>query len=148
MRNKLENVCKSCRINRRGAAVVEFAIVAPLFILLVFGMIEYGRMVMVQQVLTNASREAARKAVLDGANATTIKTDTVSYLTGGGVKNVSTSAITINPTNPASAAAGAPVTVTISVPFSSQSWLPATMFPGAKSKTLTATAVMRREAVQ
>ncbi len=135
-------------MNRRGAAVVEFAVVAPLFILLVFGMIEYGRMIMVQQVLTNASREAARKAVLDGADATTIKSDTVNYLTGGGVTGVTASQITINPTNPATAAAGAPVTVTISIPFSSQSWLPSTMFPTAKAQTLSATAVMRREAVQ
>ncbi len=54
---KVENLCRSCRRNRRGAAAVEFAIVAPVFFLLVFGMIEYGRMVMVQQVITNASRE-------------------------------------------------------------------------------------------
>ena len=33
-------------------------------------MIEYGRMVMVQQILTNASREGARAAVLDGATTT------------------------------------------------------------------------------
>jgi Flp pilus assembly protein TadG len=148
MRNKVEKVRRSCRINRRGAAVVEFAVVAPLFILLVFGMIEYGRMVMVQQVLTNASREAARKSVLDGANASTIKTETVNYLTSGGVKSVTASQITINPTNPTTAAAGAPVTVTISIPFSGQSWLPSGMFPTAKAKTLTATAVMRREAAQ
>ena len=63
-RRSLEKVCRSDRRKKRGAAVVEFAIVAPLFILLVFGMIEFGRMVMVQQVLTNASREGARLAVL------------------------------------------------------------------------------------
>ncbi len=47
---------------------MEFAVVAPLFLVFVFGMIEYGRMVMVQQVITNASREGARRAVLDGAS--------------------------------------------------------------------------------
>ena len=41
--------------------------VAPVLFLIVFGMIEFGRMVMVQQVITNASREGARVAVLDGA---------------------------------------------------------------------------------
>ena len=64
---KLDKPCQSYRKKRRGAAAVEFAVVAPIFLLLVFGMIEYGRMVMVQQVLTNASREGARCAVLDGA---------------------------------------------------------------------------------
>ena len=51
---KVENFFQSCRRNRRGTAAVEFALVAPVFFLLVFGMIEYGRMVMVQHVITNA----------------------------------------------------------------------------------------------
>ena len=62
------------RRKRRGAAVVEFAIVAPLFFLLIFGMIEYGRMVMVQQVITNASREGARRAVAKTAGGAIKKT--------------------------------------------------------------------------
>ena len=45
---KLEKACRPCRRNRRGAAVVEFAIVAPLFFLMIFGMIEFGRAIMVQ----------------------------------------------------------------------------------------------------
>ncbi len=49
--------------NRCGAAAVEFAIVAPVFFLLVIGMIEIGRALMVQQVLINASRVGARQAV-------------------------------------------------------------------------------------
>ena len=53
--------------------------VAPIFLLLVFGMIEYGRMVMVQQVLTNASREGARVAVLDGTTAQQVS-DTVNQV--------------------------------------------------------------------
>src|SRR5687768_2436293 len=65
--DKLERPCRLYRRNRRATAAVEFAIVAPVFLLLVFGMIEYGRMVMVQQIITNASREGARTAVLDGA---------------------------------------------------------------------------------
>ena len=36
-------------------------------------MIEYGRMVMVYQVLTNASREGARVAVLDGATTSSVQ---------------------------------------------------------------------------
>ncbi len=58
----VENFFRSCRRNRRGTAAVEFALVAPVFFLLVFGMIEYGRMVMVQQVITNASREGRASA--------------------------------------------------------------------------------------
>jgi hypothetical protein len=43
--------------DRRGAAVVEFAIVVPVFFVLVFGMIEYGRMVMVQQMCPSGKPE-------------------------------------------------------------------------------------------
>ena len=64
---KLERACRPCRRNRQGAAVVEFAVVAPIFSMLVFGMIEFGRAIMVEQILTNAAREGARVAVLDSA---------------------------------------------------------------------------------
>jgi Flp pilus assembly protein TadG len=131
------------RNKRRGAAAVEFAIVAPIFVLLVFGMIEYGRMVMVQQVITNASREGARRAVLDGVTATDVQTTVNTYLTNG---TVSGATVTLNPTNPASATAGQPVTVTVSVPYTAVSWLPSPFFLG--STTMTAASTMRRETVE
>src|SRR5690606_32800631 len=62
-KQKMHRSYRLFRRNRRGASAVEFALVAPIFVLFVFGMVEYGRMVMVQQVLTNASREGARRAV-------------------------------------------------------------------------------------
>ena len=55
----------------------------------VFGMIEYGRMVMVYQVLTNASREGARAAVLDGATTTSVTTAVNSYLSAAAVSGLS-----------------------------------------------------------
>lgn len=55
----MHKVCRSFR-KQRGAAAVKFAASAPVFVLLLFGMIEFGRMVMVQQMLTNATREGAR----------------------------------------------------------------------------------------
>ncbi len=54
------------RTQRLGAAAVEFAIVAPLFFMLVFGCIEFGRALMVQQILTNASRVGARDTPMGG----------------------------------------------------------------------------------
>jgi Flp pilus assembly protein TadG len=41
---------------RFGIAATEFAIIAPLFFLLVIGMLEFSRALMVQQVLINGSR--------------------------------------------------------------------------------------------
>ena len=140
---KVERPCRSFRRFRLGAATVEFAVVVPVFFLLVFGMIEFGRMVMVQQVITNASREGARQAVLDGATTTEVRNAVTSYLTSG---SISGATITVSPNPPSNAAFGDPVSVTVSVPFNQVSWLPSPMFLGGK--TLTASTVMRRESVQ
>ncbi len=48
----------------RGAAVVEFAVVLPLLLTVLFGIIEYGWVFMVRQTLQTAAREGARIAVL------------------------------------------------------------------------------------
>ena len=140
---RLDKVCRSHRRKRRGASVVEFAVVAPVFILLVFGMIEYGRMLMVQQVLTNASREGARRAVLDGTLTSDVEAVINEYLASGSVSGAS---ISVTPDPPSSAGFGEPVTVAISVPFDQVSWLPSPMFLGGKQ--LSSTTVMRRESVQ
>ena len=129
--------------------MVEFAIVAPLFFLLVFGMIEYGRMVMVQQVITNASREGARRAVLDGATTTEVKTKIKNYLQSAGFKKLDERLdgyVTVDPNPPTNAGYRQPVTVTIKVPFADVSWIPAPMF--LKGVDLSATTVMSRESVQ
>jgi Flp pilus assembly protein TadG len=141
----VEKVCRTCRRNRLGAAAVEFAIVAPVFFLLVFGMVEYGRMIMVQQVLTNAAREGARVGVLDSSTYTDVQTAVNNYLIAA---KISTTAATIgcNPNPPSSQTTGNPVTVTVSIPFKNVSWLPAPLYLG--STTLSASAVMRREGVQ
>ena len=56
------------RHNRRrsGQAVVEFALVLPLLLLLVLGAIEFGRVLLRLHLLTSASREGARIASLPG----------------------------------------------------------------------------------
>jgi Flp pilus assembly protein TadG len=141
----MDKVCRSYRKKRRGAAVVEFAIVAPVFFLLIFGMIEYGRMVMVQQIITNASREGARRAVLDGATTAEVTTTVTTYLTSASVSGDDLD-ITIDPDPPGNAAFGEPVTVTVSIPFSQVSWLPSPMFLGGTE--MSAATVMRRESVQ
>jgi hypothetical protein len=50
----------------RGQALVEFALVAPLFFLLLFAIIDFGRYVYYVQVLNNAAREGARYAIVHG----------------------------------------------------------------------------------
>jgi Flp pilus assembly protein TadG len=50
-------------VNRRGAAIVETALVLPLMLLFLFGIMEYGRYFLCVQVVTNAAREGCRYAV-------------------------------------------------------------------------------------
>jgi Flp pilus assembly protein TadG len=129
---------------RRGAAVVEFAVLAPLLFLLIFGMIEYGRMVMVQQLITNASREGARVAILDGmTNADVI--DAVQEKLGSAVPCLDSDVVT-DPADITTAIGGASVTVSVGVNFADVSWLPEAFWLGGKR--LTASSAMRRETVQ
>jgi Flp pilus assembly protein TadG len=51
----------------RGATIVEFAIVLPVLLLLIFGTIEFGLLIYNKQILTNASREGARAGVQQAA---------------------------------------------------------------------------------
>jgi Flp pilus assembly protein TadG len=150
---KLEKRCWRCRRFRQGAAVVEFAVVAPVFFLLVIGMIEFGRAIMVQQVMTNASREGARVGVLDSATPTAslVKQTVVDYCVNGGLPTVTTSCVSIDAGaahsgEPTAAGYGESVKVTVQVPYNSVTWIPAPWF--LKDKTLQASTVMRRETVQ
>lgn len=56
------------RSRPRGQALVEFALVAPMFFLLLFGIIEAGRFVFYYETLNSATREGARYAIVNGAN--------------------------------------------------------------------------------
>ena len=52
------------RGNTRGNALIEFALVLPVLLLVLFGITELGRMIMTTNVLNTASREGARLAAV------------------------------------------------------------------------------------
>ncbi|TWT43375.1 TadE/TadG family type IV pilus assembly protein [Botrimarina hoheduenensis] len=131
---------RSRKPHPRGVAAVEFAVVAPVFFLVVLGIIEFGRMVMVQQVITNAAREGARIAVLDSATTARVETRVTDYLNSANLRG---SSVTITPNPPTLAGFDQPVSVQVDVPFAAVSALSRPFLAG--SRTLTATAVMRRE---
>ncbi|TWT31180.1 TadE-like protein [Posidoniimonas corsicana] len=55
--------------NRRGAVVVEFAIIAPVFFMVIFAMFEFSRLNVLRHTADNAAYEAARLAIVPGATA-------------------------------------------------------------------------------
>lgn len=129
--------------DRRGAALVEFAMVAPIFLLFVVGSIELGRALVVQEALTNASREGARVGTLDGASTSDVTSAVNSYLTAVSISGAATA---VSPSDPGTAAAGTEVTVSVSVPYASVSWVPSPWF--LKDATLVASTVMQSQATQ
>ncbi len=133
---------KMKRPRRVGAAVVEFAVVAPLLFLLTLGMMEVSRMVMVKQLLVNASREGARLAVLPGTSTDQVKTLVSQELTAASVKGVE---VQVQPANLSSAVVGTPITVTVNVAATSVSWLSKPLF--SFNKTLNASTTMRKESL-
>ncbi len=60
------------RPKRHGANTVEFALVVPILLLLIFGILEYARYLFMLQVCTNAAREGARFAVANASNGVTL----------------------------------------------------------------------------
>jgi hypothetical protein len=56
------------RGQRSGQAMVEFALVAPIFFFLIFAIIEGGRFILYYETLNNATREGARYAIVNGSN--------------------------------------------------------------------------------
>lgn len=54
--------------SRRGQALVEFALTLPVLILLLVGIIDFGRAVWAVSVVSNAAREAARYAIVHGGS--------------------------------------------------------------------------------
>lgn len=128
---------------RRGAAAVEFAFVAPAFFLVVLGVIEFTRAMMVEELLTNAAHEGARAGVLDGAQDSDVDNAVNNYLSAAGISGATTA---VSPDPPSSANYGQSVTVTVTIPYKSVSWLPVPKYLG--STTLKAVSIMRRETSQ
>lgn len=56
-----------CRKSERGAAAVEFALLAPVLIMILFGVMEFGRAYNVQIALSNAAREGVRVMAINNS---------------------------------------------------------------------------------
>jgi Flp pilus assembly protein TadG len=106
---------------------------------MVIGFLEFGRAMMVQQVLINASRVGAREAITTAATAAEVQSTVEQYTAGMAVPGV---IVAISP-DPAAAEPGDPVTVTTSVAFSTVSWVTSPWFLG--DTTLKASSQMRKE---
>jgi len=122
----------------RAAAVVEFAVVLPLLLTVLFGIIEYGWIFMVRQALQTAAREGCRLAVLQTTDAPyTEVVDRVNQVmapTGLTTYNIDmTHADAVNPVE----------SVTVRVPFADVSLMG--NFFGPRTGNIGGTCSMRKE---
>ena len=112
---------------RHGATAVEFAIVAPIYFLLALGLIEIGRMVMLQHSLTNAAREGCRGAGLASSiDSTIIDTRVRDYLQSV-VGNTALDATKVRITGPetlANVSSGTDLIVAVELNYADATWLP------------------------
>jgi TadE-like protein len=53
---------------QRGQGLVEFAVVLPVFLMMLFGIVDFGRVVWATNSLTNAATEATRFAIVHGGS--------------------------------------------------------------------------------
>jgi Flp pilus assembly protein TadG len=137
---------RSIQQGERGAAAVEFAILLPLFILFVWGAIEFGTAFYTKEILTNATREGARAGIVQQIPKLTqaqIQTIVQTYVASAGLQTASR----LNTT--AAGAGGAfPTALTVTSTYQYQafpivSMISAGMVPN--QITLTASTVMRHE---
>lgn len=95
------NQVKRFDSSERGATMVEFAIAVTVFLIAMFGVIEFGRALWAHNALTDAARRGARYATLHTPTDTTAIKNVVVYGDPAGgtqptVPNLTTDNVTIN----------------------------------------------------
>ncbi len=127
--DQLARCCEEPRSSDRGAAMVEFALLLPVLVLILFGTIELGRAYNAKSTLTHAARESVRVLALDTGDPQAAAVAAAPSLTG---------AIGFSSTGGTPCTPGDPVSVTLS--YDVNYTIP--LF-GEGTITLTDTATMR-----
>jgi Flp pilus assembly protein TadG len=113
---------------RRATAAVEAVVVLPFLVPLLIGLWEVGRLVEVQQVLSNAAREGGRQIATGSTSISTAQTEVINVAARNGI-TVTTSQITM--TNMTDATRNDPTTckqmdqwhVQVQIPFNQVRWI-------------------------
>ena len=116
---------------------MEFAILLPLLLLLLFGLVDFGRLFFVQIGLNSASIEGARASALGRSAADVTSITQASAPRVAQMAGLQTGQITVTRTGCPNPANGAVTQVTASTPFT---WItPVTLFTFAQNRTVSAT---------
>jgi Flp pilus assembly protein TadG len=94
-------------VKERGAALVEFALVVPLLLVVIAGIVDFGFVFQRYEVITNAAREGARLASLPAYEAPAVETQVRAYVASG---------LSMSDTNTVMPASGSPKGVEVTYP--------------------------------
>ena len=131
MKRTLFQVPRRQRENRTGSAIVEVAVCFPVFMLILLGIIDFGRAMSINQMLNSAARIGCRAAVLDGSTNTSVSDmvkKQVADTLGCGLGSVTVAIAATSSTtgaalsNVSAANTGDLVEIDVLVPFSVVSW--------------------------
>jgi Flp pilus assembly protein TadG len=147
-------LARHAQSRRRGAAIAEFAVVVPVLFMIVIGIIEVGRLVMVAQLASTASREAARYAVQAKTSAADADAFARAYLQQAGIPDSAVTSLMfeaqttgggwVAAADPSALQPGTPVRAKLSIDYAKVAWLPSRFFlpEGTSVRGVT---VMRKE---
>lgn len=136
--------------NQRGAALLEVAVTLPLLLLVSVAIFEFGRAYQTWQVLTNASREAARVSILVDATDAQVTAAARDYMTAGRLTGAASAAVVVERSVPFTGATTAS-RITINYPFNFMVLNPVARLVQSSSSlgqgplTLSAISLMRNE---
>jgi Flp pilus assembly protein TadG len=126
---------------QEGIAGLEFALIAALFFMIIFGIIEFGVIMYSKGIVTNASREGARFGVIYSSprkTASEIQAKVEDYLQGAGFTNPVV--ITV-----AGAGGSTEADLSVKVDYTYHFLILPGFIPGISNFTLSAETVMRLE---
>jgi len=133
-----------------GQSLVEFVLVLPILLVIIFGIIEFANAWRTSQIITNTAREVARQAILPSSTQQAAHDTAVARLNGSSL-DASKATITLNLCS-GQGCTGKPDEVTIRYPFTFQFFGPVMNLmcgAGCSAKygtiNLSSTAVMRNE---
>jgi Flp pilus assembly protein TadG len=130
------------RKNDHGAAALEFALVLPILIVVVFGIIDYGVVFAQNLALSNAARQAARFGAVEGRTCSQIISEATGTISGEMIayksSNLTTPAVTrggacTGATKPCTGSSGDSVKVTINYQADFLLPMPIPGFPSSKN---------------
>ena len=131
----------------RGAELVELALILPILLIIIAGIVDFGFMFQAFMVVNNAAREGARVRVLPGYSNADAIARVNSYVTASGLTGTATTAV--NAITITNGGGGAPtsngIQVTVRYPYNFTLLGPVLAAGGVTSVMLTASSAMRSE---